>query len=86
MQPKQNSSMSDKQNMDDKESRVRKLAVSKGYQLRRADQSEGHWHLIDPAIDGKAYAFSFTKPHTFTLDEIEQLLNQRPAGTAGARN
>ena len=66
------------QNTDDEESRVRTLAGSKGYQLRRADQSKGNWHLIDPTIDGKAYAFSFTKPHTFTLVEIEEILNSRP--------
>ena len=65
------------QNMDDRESRIRMLAVSKGYQLRRADQSE-NWHLIDPAIDSKAYAFAFTKPHTFTLGEIEEILHSRP--------
>ncbi len=57
---------------------MRSMAERKGYQLRRADGADGMWHLVDPRIDGKAYAFSFTKPHTFTLDEIEELLAQRP--------
>ena len=63
---------------DDYADRVRTLAERKGYQLRRADGVDGMWHLIDPRIDGKAYAFSFTKPHTFTLSEIEALLAKRP--------
>jgi len=62
---------------NDLEARVRSLAESSGLQLRRADHSQGLWHLVDPAIDGKVYAFSFTKPHTFTLAEIEKLLNKR---------
>lgn len=65
----------------DHEARVRSLAERKGYQLRRADGADGMWHLVDPRIDGKAYAFSFTKPHTFSLAEIEALLAQRPDGT-----
>ena len=59
------------------EARVRGLAGGLGYQLRRADHAEGAWHLVDPAIDGKIYSFSFTRPRTFTLEEIEELLLKR---------
>lgn len=58
------------------EARVRRLAESKGYQLRRADQSPGLWHLVDPKIDGKLYAFSFTHPKSYTLEQIEKLLSR----------
>jgi hypothetical protein len=62
----------------DIEARVRALAEQKGYQLRHADGNGELWHLVNPRIDGKTYAFSFTKPHSFTLEEIEQILNRRP--------
>lgn len=66
------------QDAADIEARVRALAARKGYQLRHADGNRELWHLVDPKIDGKTYAFSFTKPHSFTLAEIEQILNKRP--------
>ena len=62
---------------DDLEERVRGLAGGLGYQLRRADHADNAWHLVDPAIDGKIYAFSFTRPRTFSLEEIEELLLKR---------
>ncbi|MGI9426405.1 MAG: hypothetical protein ACR2PA_24720 [Hyphomicrobiaceae bacterium] len=61
----------------DLEARVRGLAGGLGYQLRRADHTDGAWHLVDPAIDGKIYAFSFTRPRTFSLREIEEMLLKR---------
>ena len=64
------------QGLHDQETRVRQLADSKGLQLRRADHADGLWHLIDPSIDGKLYAFAFTKPHTYSLGEIEDMLNR----------
>ena len=70
--------MPDNQDITPQEARVRALAEQKGYQLRHADGTPGLWHLVDPKIDGKAYAFSFTHPHSFTLDEIEAILNKRP--------
>ena len=66
--------------VSEQEQRVRALAERKGYQLRHADGVAGLWHLVDPRIDGKAYAFSFTKPHSFTLEEIEAMLLKRPDG------
>ena len=70
--------MARKQYSDDRISTVRELAASKGYQLRRADEAEGFWHLVDPLIDAKTYGFAFTKPHTFTLAEVEEILSKRP--------
>ena len=64
--------------------RVQKLAAILGLQLRRADHESGGWHIVDPAIDGKVYSFAFTKPHTFSLDEIENVLTKR-AELAGVR-
>lgn len=65
-------------NAAETEARVRALAEKKGYQLRHADGKKELWHLVDPRIDGKTYAFSFTNPHSFTLEEIERILNERP--------
>ena len=67
-----------------RENRIRALAEREGYQLRRADGASDMWHLVDPRIDGKAYAFSFTHPHSFTLEQIEDLLNKRAQGAGGA--
>lgn len=64
-------------NPNDLEARVRGLAGGLGYQLRRADHVDGAWHLVDPNIDGKIYSFSFTRPRTFTLEQIEELLLKR---------
>ena len=64
--------------------RVQKLAATLGLQLRRADHESGGWHIVDPAIDGKVYSFAFTKPHTFSLDEIEDVLSKR-AELAGVK-
>ena len=69
--------MTDPTMANDLEARVRGLAGGLGYQLRRADHVDGAWHLIDPAIDGKIYAFSFTRPRTFSLEEIEEILLKR---------
>lgn len=66
-----------------REDRIRALAEREGYQLRRADGVSDKWHLVDPKIDGKAYAFSFTHPHSFTLEQIEDLLNKRAQGLSG---
>lgn len=60
------------------EENVRILAEQKGYQLRRADHIPGAWHLVNPAIDDKAYSFSFTHPHSFTLDQAYELLQRKP--------
>lgn len=75
--------MADRQEPQSDEERVRALALRKGYQLRRADHSPEMWHLVDPDIDGKVYAFSFTKPHSFKLEEIEQMLQSRPNRPGG---
>ena len=64
--------------------RVQKLAATLGLQLRRADHEGGGWHIVDPTIDGKVYSFAFTKPHTFSLDEIEHVLSKR-AELAGVK-
>ncbi len=64
------------------EDRVRAAAEALGYQLRRADHQADAWHLVDPNIDGKLYAFAFTRPHTFSLSEIEDLLKRRAAAAA----
>ena len=58
------------------EDRVRALVEAKGLQLRRSDERPGMYHLVDPKIDGKLYAFSFTHPHSYTLSEIEALLKR----------
>lgn len=67
-----------------RENRIRALAEREGYQLRRADGVSDMWHLVDPRIDGKAYAFSFTHPHSFTLQQIEDLLHKRAQGSGGS--
>ncbi len=63
---------------DAHEARVRALATQKGYQLRHADGKAGRWNLINPDIDAKAYGFSFSEPHSFSLDEAEALLRHKP--------
>lgn len=68
--------MSD-QETDRRVERIRALAEELGLQVRRADHLVGGWHIVNPAIDHLAYAFSFTKPHTFNLDDVERILSQR---------
>ncbi len=68
--------MSD-QAADLKVEHVRALADNLGLQVRRADHQAGGWHIVDPAIDDKVYAFAFTTPHTFSLDEVERILSKR---------
>ena len=58
---------------------LRSIAERLGLQLRRADHRQDGWHIVDPLIDGKLYAFSFTNPHTFCLDEVEEILTRRAA-------
>lgn len=58
---------------------LRSVAERLGLQLRRADHCQDGWHIVDPLIDGKLYAFSFTNPHTFRLDEVEGILTKRAA-------
>lgn len=68
--------MSD-QGTDLKVNHVRALAADLGLLVRSADHQAGGWHIVNPAIDDKVYAFAFTKPHTFSLDEVERILSKR---------
>lgn len=66
-------------NSDTRIEHLRAVAERLGLQLRRADHCQDGWHIVDPLIDGKLYAFSFTNPHTFCLDEVEEILAKRAA-------
>ena len=59
--------------------RLRALAANLGLLVRGADHQDEGWHIVDPTIDDKVYAFAFTKPHTFSLDDVERILLQRTA-------
>ena len=63
--------------VDRRVEQVRALAENLGLQVRRADHQADGWHIVNPAIDHSVYAFSFTKPHTFILDDVERILLQR---------